>query len=378
MSAPRRLRGLVLAGLALALVGGCGGQQQDVEQAVRSIAWARAEATNARVLRVLPGRIEAPEAAGVGFDVAGRIEALAVDIGDRFDRGDVLATIDAREYRNLVDTRRADLEEARARLDQARSDHARQEKLHADGVVAEAALERAEEALATARARVSAARARLQTAREDLEETRLRAPYAGAVTARHAEAGERVAPGAPVLEVQRGGGLTVRVNIPETLIRAVAPGETHRVALPGRDLEPLAATVLRIGAGGDRRGLFPVDLALEGSRDAVRPGMTATVRMRLPLGRAHEDLVAIPATAYAAGPGPGEEIYTFVFDEDSSRVERRVIDIARVADRRALVAGGLEPGEIVAARGIAFLEDGEEVRRLGVGIRRFDSEPDAL
>jgi hypothetical protein len=42
-----------------------------------------------------------------------------------------------------------------------------------------------------------------------------------------------------------------------------------------------------------------------------------------------------------------------------------------------VVASGLTAGEIVAARGLAFLSDGERVRRLGVGVRRFDNEEEA-
>jgi RND family efflux transporter MFP subunit len=370
--AARAAGGFVQAVLTCLALSGCGGEEASSEQPVRSIAWARAEPADGQVVRTLPGRIEAPTSVGIGFDVVGRVESIEVDIGDRFAADDVLATLDAHQYRNRVESLRAELASARARLEQARSEHARQQRLNTQGAAAEAALDRAKETLATARAGVRAAEAELQTAREDLDETRLRAPYAGAVTARHAAPGERVAPSAPVVEVVRTGGLEVRINVPETLIDQVARGQRHAVASPGRDPGPVQARVVRIGAGGDRRGLFPVDLAVDEPPAALRPGMTATVRLRLPGG---DDLLAIPTTAYAAGPD--QQAYTFVVDEAASVVRRREIDLAHITDERAVVASGLTAGEIVAARGLAFLSDGERVRRLGVGVRRFDNEEKA-
>lgn len=368
---PRRI--LTLAGAAV-LLAACD-QPPQARQAPepRPIAWTEAERYSSGETRSLPGRLQAVQQAPLSFEVGGRVDRVAVEIGESFEAGQVLARLDARSYRLALEERKGQLAEARAKLAEAREDFERQKRLYQDGWVAKAGYDRALSALETARSRVQTARARVDIAEEDLGDTKLTAPYAGSVAARQVEPSQQVQAGDTVLRIQgRGAGLEAVVAAPETVVDRLSAGSAHRVHLPARPDLALTGTVSDIATDAERRNAYTVTLHLRDAPADLRSGMTAEVRFdlqSLTADRHDRPLIAIPATAFAAGEGQGSHAY--VFDPDNGVVRKRAIRIAEITGDTALVSDGLAPGEILATKGVSFLSDGQAVTRLGVGDARY-------
>lgn len=232
----------------------------------------------------LSGTVDARQV-DVGFQVPGRIARLAADEGAQVKAGQLLAELDAVDYRLAV--QRADAQEdaadralaalragarpqelgaAAAAVAQAQADaaFARQEvertrqlveqkfvspqqldKAISTADVARARLEQARqnEALLKAGARKEdiqraeaereAARAALQSAREQLGHVKIVSPVDGVVSVRAAEAGEVVAAGQPVLRIAAIGQPWVRVYLAEADLPRVQLGQAARVTVDG-------------------------------------------------------------------------------------------------------------------------------------------------
>jgi RND family efflux transporter MFP subunit len=374
---PPRRRPVSLALAPLVALVACEPAPEAGDPPPRPIAWTTVEPAAPMETRTLSGVVAPVQRAELGFEVAGRIAAVAVEIGDRFASGDVLATLDTRTLRLTRDQRASELEEARATLAEAEAHFRRQERLFDEGWVAEAAFDAAKSARDTARSKVVTAAARLAIARENLEDATLRAPYAGVVAGRLAEPSERVGAGQTVLAVQgRDAGFEVRVAAPETLVDRLERGTDHAVRLPARPGLELAGRVADIGVQAAPGDAYPVTLALEPRRPDLRAGMTAEVTFALATDAIElassapaPATVAIPVTAFAAGDGDAR--VAFVFDEKSGTVARRSIVVSEVTGARARVGEGLAPGEIIAAKGVDFLRDGQAVTLLGRGPERY-------
>lgn len=359
------------------LVAACDDMADAGRPAPRPIAWAEVEAAAPCETLTLSGVVRPVQEAPLSFEVSGLIATIEVDIGDHFAEGDLLATLDTRTWRLERDERSSELAEARAALVEALAHYERQARLHADGWVARAGFDDAAAARDTARSRVATAEARLAIAEMNLADTELEAPYAGVVAHRHAEPSQRVVVGEPVLDVQgNSGGFEVRVAVPETVVDRVVEGSVHRIALPARRGASLEARVKDIGAEADPGSAYEVTLALDPSNARLRSGMTAEVVFTLPAldvrFTASADagpMVAIPITAFVAGDGDGH--VAFVFDGTTRTVERRAIEVAAITNDRARIARGLQAGEIVAAKGVDFLSDGQAVTLLGSGPERY-------
>lgn len=370
----QRVAGGALIATALTILGCERAPTPDSAPPPKPIAWTEVRPHTGTATRTLPGFLRPVQRAPLSFDVPGRVAAIKVDIGDAFASGDLLARLDRRTFELALDERRSQLAEAQARLVEADHDLERQQELTDQGYASEATLDRARAARETAHSRVATAQARLELAREDLADTRLVAPYAGTVAERLVEPSQRIRSGQTVLRVQGDQRLEVIVAAPETVVDRLEAASRHRVQLPAHPELELTGVIQDIATEASARNAYPVTLRLEDPSRRLRSGLTAEVAFALrtlsPRTASETPLRVIPATAFAAGPG--QTRYAMVFDAEAGVVRRRMITLAEISGDRALVRAGLEPGEIIASQGVSFLEDGQRVVRLGVGVRRFN------
>ncbi len=377
-----------MALLALALAG-CKDPAPPDEAPPRPIAWTQVRVADQTTRRILAAVVRPVQRAPLSFEVGGRVEALAVEVGDQFEPGQVLGRLDQRLYALTRQERASEVVQAEAILREAEQAFARQRDLYGRDWASEAAFDSAKAALETARARLQTARARLDIAGENLADTVLTAPYAGVVARRLAEPAQRVAAGQTVLEIQgNGSGFEIAVAVPETLVAQVRPGAVHAVTFPAHGGGRVQARVTEIGTDAGLSGAFPVRLRLETPRADLRAGMTAEVALDIDMQdsgtgddetQAQAPPVIIPVTAFLATSGSDKVAFVFQADAQGDAqadgggvLERRSIRLGPLSSEQAIVLAGLNPGEIIATRGLPFLRDGQRVIRLGIGPKRYE------
>jgi HlyD family secretion protein len=220
-----------------------------------------------------------PGVAGAGAELA-RAQATLDEAESDYARWEALHRGDAASSQ--------DLDAARARLMVAR---ATLQSLTAGKSTAERRVGAQVAAQQSARARVDVAQAAVHLAEVQLAQAEIPSPFDGLVASRNVEEGEWVVPGTPVLTIEDPSRRWVRLDVSEGDVGGVAMGEPATVtlaALPGRTFH---GQVIEVGAEGDfavnrdvKRGrpdlrTFRVRVLLQDATDAVRPGMTAEVRL---------------------------------------------------------------------------------------------------
>ena len=154
-----------------------------------------------------------------------------------------------------------------------------------DLVVAGPRVEQIEQARYAVRAQEVAVR----QLRYDLEQTRIRAPFCGEVTRRDTEVGQWLPAGGPVLELIELDRILVRVDVPESAVFALSPGDRITVIVEALD-RTLEGTVERIVPQAEERArTFPVDILLDNSAGRLKSGMF--VRAIVPAGPAVESII---------------------------------------------------------------------------------------
>lgn len=357
----RRRPAKLLLALATVVLAACGDNTPAVVEQVRSIKTITVAELASGQVRRFSGVVEATDTSSLGFQVAGNVQELLVDRGDRVAAGQVLAILDARAYTLTVDAAESELGRAGAVFEEKQLALARQQELFDKQWVSKAALDQAVAAFETARNDVAYSNSRLNLARRDLDLAVLTAPFDGVIADRFVDAFAEVARGQGIFEIFAEDAMQVALNIPETVIEEInigLPASVRLATQPGAH----QAFVTELGSVAVEANAFPVKTTLIDPPASVRPGMTAEVTFLLT--RADEAPgYLVPLAAIAPGDGPARG-YVFVYDPETSTVRKAPIRAGPGRDSRVAVFEGVKAGDIIAVAGVSFLSDGQKVALL--------------
>lgn len=316
------------------------------------------------------GRLVPRQAGEVSSRVEAPVESFQVEVGDRVEAGQVLATLKRDRLIALRDQAAGRLSEARAKQGTSRAQLklAGQELARLEGLKTSAAFSQAryddtkqnvavyQAELAEADAAVTTASAELELAQIDVANTEIVAPYDGVVIRRMSEAGAYVKIGEPLVRLIADQSLEIEADVPYQRIAGLAPGVT-RVGLTLDDGSQHEALV---------RAIVPEENPLTRTRavrfvpsfgDTQRPlAADQSVTVWVPVGpprtvlTVHKDAVI----------KQGDKAMVFVANGDVA--EPREITLGEAVGDRYEVLAGLEEGDEVVVRGNERLRPGDKVR----------------
>lgn len=344
---------IVLALMIVPLVG-CGDKNADKPAPARPVRYVvvGSPATLPAVERT--GEIHAHDETALSFRTAGRMLTRVVDIGDRVNDGQQLATLEDSSAQNQLASATADDESARATARVAALNVSRMQKLIATGAIARSQLDSARADWLVASARVKSSEAALRNARESLAWTHLTSPGEGVITAVSASPGQVVSAGETVLTLAAGQARDVVFDIPEPAKIQVQKAEEFQVALLS-DAAVNAYAILRdISPQADpQTRTWRVRATLKTPPAAMALGASVTVR----LPSSGSTGYAIPASALSRC---AEKPAVFVITPQM-QAQLRVVVPASYTASSIIIASGLMPGDRVITAGVSKLRPGEKV-----------------
>ena len=302
------------------------------------------------------GEVRARVESRLGFRVAGKMVKRQVELGQRVKAGQVLAQLDAQDYKLAADAARAQLAAAATNRDLAAADFKRYKDLKDQNYISGAELERRETALKAAQAQYEQAQAQLSSQGNQAGYTSLVADVSGVVTAVEAEQGQVVSAGTPIVRIAADGPRDVVFSVPEDKVAALKVGSPVAVRAWSQTSQWTGA-VREIAASTDPvTRTFAVKVALAG---AEPPALGTTV-YALPsaLGHAGVKIIKIPTSALKQD---GKSSAVWVLDVSTMTVRSQPITVATADGNDAVISAGLEPGMQVVAAGVHVLSPGQKV-----------------
>ncbi|MFM2240060.1 MAG: hypothetical protein RJA69_1434, partial [Pseudomonadota bacterium] len=259
------------------------------------------------------GTLRAVQSAVVKARVAGELLDLQVREGDSVQAGQVLARIDPTEFQRRLRQAEEQAEAARAQIDIAQRQFDNNRALVDQGFISKTALDTSLATLQSAQATFRAAQAGADVARKSLEDSVLKAPFTGVVSARLAQPGERMAIDARVLELVNLSSLELEATLSAADSVGVRVGQTARLQIEGLP-DGVGARVQRINPSaqvGSRSVL--VYLQLQG-----QPGLRQGLFAQGVMGTDVREVLAVPLSSVRT---------------DRSQPYVQVVDNAQVAHR---------------------------------------------
>lgn len=292
------------------------------------------------------GSLVATQGIYVTNELPGLVEAIEFRSGEAVEPGDVLVRLDAGVDRAelnglLADRRLAELQFERAK------------KLYERGNTAKANLDEA-------RARLERVKADVAAKRATIRKKTIRAPFAGRLGIRQVDIGQYVDAGAEMVLLQRLDPIYVDFSLPEQHFARIAEDQSVEVRVRPHPGEIFVGRVTAVNPGVSRETRnFRVRGRLANPELRLRPGMFAEVRVLL-----DDDarVRTLPRTAITYNPY-GDSVFVIrEVDGGGLVVERRQVATGEVRDGRVAITEGLETGARVVAAGQVKLRNGQPVR----------------
>jgi RND family efflux transporter MFP subunit len=348
------------------------------------------------------GTVEANVTAQGAFQIAGRVAKVLVEEGQKVSKGQVLAELDATDYRNAYDAAQAQADAARAvdrkaqqgprsqELEQARIDYDQWQdqykrmkflydhkslpandfkKIEAGYQAAQQRYDMARQGTrvedkeaATGQSRAAAAA--MHEAEKRLGDTRLRAPISGFVGMRRIDVGDTVGTGTPVLSVLDLNPIKVRVAIPEAEIGKVHEGARATVTIPSLDARQFEGKVETVGVAADPASrTYAVKIAVPNPERVLRAGMVSQARIFSP---AMVNALTVPGDAIVHDPQGVAQVY--VYSPSQKRVYARRVEVGEVIGNEVEIRSGIAGDEQVVVAGQQNVREGSTVHIIGGGL----------
>ena len=335
-------------------------EKTEIVEVVRAIKTMTVSEQATEQIRKFSGLVAAVDSSGLSFQVGGQVETVKVDIGDRVEKGQVLAVLDQEPYRLEVDAAQAELVKSRANVVNTRAEAERQKRVFDQGAGAKSDLDAAEYDHKAARSAVNYQISRLNLAKRNLRLTTLLAPYDGAIAWRSVQPHEEVKVGQKVFEIDAKGAMEVQLAVPESTIDQIHIDDPATVTFPTLPGETVKSRISYIGSAAVKANAFPVKVELIEPNEKIKPGMTAEANLYIQ-DENQQPGYLVPLQAIQPVPD-AKQGHAFVYDPKTSTVKKTLIHVRGSQHDEAIVSEGLAAGDIIAVAGVSFLADGMTVR----------------
>ena len=336
----------VIITLAVLAIAGCT-QKKTSQEAQAAAAQAQAKAQTVKVMPAAKqdvkqngtysATVQAFAVNNIAPQSGSRIQKINVEVGDFVGKGQILAEMD-----------RVQLDQAKLRLTNAETELARLKQLYEQGGVAQSDYEAAE-----LNCKVSKS-----TYDNLLENTILRSPISGVVSARNYDRGDMYAMAAPIFTVQQIVPVKLLVGISEADYTKVRKGDVVTLtvdALPGKSF---SGTIKRLYPTIDpATHTVNIEVQVPNQSRELRPGMYAKVEVNF----GHSTNIVVPDAAVVRLQGSGQRN---VFVVENGTAVQREVSLGRHFEGQYEILSGLSEGELVVVKGGNSLRNGAQVEIL--------------
>lgn len=305
----------------------------------------------------LNGTVNALRVSGMSAAVAGLLDEVRVETGDRVSRGDVLVDLDDELVNWELSAARAEAEEGRSRLEEARRRLREARSVGAGRNIAATEVSARESEVAAS----EAALARLEAARRQVEvragRHRVTAPFDGVVSQRSRDLGEWVTPGDQLLTLVDTDNLRLDFQVPQAFFKRI-DDNSRLLVQDGEELSQATIDVL-VPVNDPQSRTFLLRAIKPGPLKLL-PGMAVQAVLRVTTGErgltvSRDAINRYPegrTTVWIAQPA----------DEETWTVQEKRVRLGTGFEGRVEVTSGLEAGQKVVVRGNESLSEGISVR----------------
>lgn len=393
--------------LSVCLLAGCSLKKSEAEPVQSEVAVEVKDVKLASIKDItkLTGNIEAEDDVKVTSKIPGRVAEITKEIGDVVQKGEPIVLLETNELQNQLaqaeaalamaeanlranedaalpqklEQVRAALEQAEANYVNAKADYDRMKALYEedaiskqvfDGMtlkyqVAKTQYETAQEQfrltkeglpknVEALKAQVKQARSAVDLINTNLENSIIKSPVTGIISAKYVNSGEVIGAGTPMMSVVNIDKVKLVIDVAEEEINKIKDGQEVDIVVGALNNEKIKGVVTIVPPASNPTRLFQVKIDINNDEHKLKPGMFAEVNVEKGI---KENVVVIPKDAILLKKH-GNVVFVV---KDGKAIERQV-KIGISNGENVEIIEGIKPGEKVVVKGQNLLKEGVPVK----------------
>lgn len=334
---------------------------EDKHSRLRSVRYQKVYTSNGIRLRAFSGLAKSGIESKLSFKVPGTLNYIGVKVGDKIKKGTIIAKIDSIDYALQLQEAEASLLQSEAQDRHAAAKYARIRELYETRSTSRNELDAARAESESVSAAVEAMQKKLALTRSQLSYTALHAPEDGSIAEVNIEINENVKTGQPIVVLNSGSSLEVKVSIPEFLIAQIQKGDEATVSFGALAGKYFKGYVSEVGISSQLGTTFPVTVELPKAPEGIRSGMAAEVVFEF-FDPNWKFSIYVPSRTVV---GQGKKKFLYVLKPETDGigiVEKREVTVGELTNSGLEITSGIVDGDLLITAGIHSLIDGQRVK----------------
>lgn len=349
----------IASAVALALcvcVSGCSSADTSVQETAKKTPVEVMAAEKGEVSKeyTYSGVLAAAEEANLVSMVQGKIKKVNFDIGDEVKAGDILFTVDNDTYVNNLNSANASLKAAELGLKNAEKNYENNKILFEAGAVSQSSFDQIELAYEQAKINVESANAQIASLQDTIEESIVKSPINGVVTACNVKEGELFSASAGyAFSVMNMNRMTVKVGVSGAIINKIHKDDVVSLKISTVSNDYIEGVVKTVNPAANYSGTYDVEIEIDNETGEIKSGMFAEVVF---VDEKTEDAFVVPKDSVFTENGE-----SYVFVENNGIAEKRIVETSVDDGENIAVIDGIKDGDLIIVKGHTYVEDGAEV-----------------
>jgi len=288
-----------------------------------------------------PGKILPINYSKLSFEIPGKLSEVSVDLGDAVASEQILAFLDPAEMQ-------ANLNQALARFDLASQALVRFQDLKDKGFISNQELDKANSEYLVAKAQADLYQVKM-------EQTKIRAPFAGFIQNRFLDSGTVVSPGIPILEIIDSSGVEAHVSVPGSIIQTLEVGSKYNFSINKKIYPATLKRFTQMSSQGSNNRLCIFEF-----ETFINPGSISYLELKQTI---EGQGAWVPLKSLSQGTQGLWNLYTVTKDVIGQYlVSKQIVEIIHIEGAAAFISGTISTGDMVASGGAAKVIDSEILR----------------
>lgn len=334
---------------ATLLLNSCSEKVEEQPEEIRPVKIITASFSNETLIDGFPGVSQGLSNSELSFRIDGPVTKFDVEVGQRFQKGQVIAQLDKRDYE-------IDLQAKQARYDQLLAENKRYASLLQKGSVSQNAYDQIV-------AQLAEANSQLMNAKNRLSDATITAPYDGVITKKSIENYDQVRAKQPIVDFENLSGIKIKFYISEYLSIDTKSYESFKVTFNAYPNKSFKAKLLEIGRVSENAG-YPVILLLDKSDIPddlqINAGMSCIIQITKKQVGNNNSVIGVPISSVFEQQTDNHASVWIV--DANNTVQKQAITIINFLSNDMLAVDGIKEGDRIVTAGTNRLVEGQSVK----------------